>query len=244
MTATETLAPVEPSQLDRIEARLADLAAELETTRRERDRWRELTADLMPVAHGAMDLASRELEDLSRDVSLEDLASFARTAIRLLPQLELLLAQVGPATELAREASGLLAPGMTMLTDNLAVAERKGYFTFVQGLLQIVDKVVTSFGEEDLEALGANVVLILKTVQQMTQPQIMHLLSTAISDIQEVDEAPPPSAIKLLSHMRDPQVRRGLSRTLAVLGDLGAAGEAESPARKKTKDHKNPSRKG
>ncbi|MBK8076560.1 MAG: DUF1641 domain-containing protein [Kineosporiaceae bacterium] len=85
----------------------------------------------------------------------------------------------------------------------------------------MANEVVTSFGEEDLKALGANVVLILKTVQQMTQPQIMHFLSTAISDIQEVDEAPPPSAVKLLSQMRDPQVRRGLSRTLAVLGDLG-----------------------
>ncbi|MBK6874505.1 MAG: DUF1641 domain-containing protein [Kineosporiaceae bacterium] len=247
--STATTVPVDQAvdlahRLDRIEAQLVRVSDQLEATALERDRWRELTHELMPVAQGAMTVASRELEELSTEVTVEDLLRFARTAVRALPQLEALLSQVGPASELVHEATSLTGAGVGALSSALAQAEEKGYFTFLRGGAHVANEVVTSFGEEDLKALGANVVLILKTVQQMTQPQIMHFLSTAISDIQEVDEAPPPSAVKLLSQMRDPQVRRGLSRTLAVLGDLGAAGEAEPGARKKSKDHKNPSRKG
>ncbi len=221
MTAATTVDQV--GQLDRIETQLATILDELEATRRERDRWRELTHELMPVAQGAMDVASRELEGLSRDVTVEDLVRFARTAVRTLPRLEALLVQLDSMSELVHEATSLTGAGVSSLSTTLATAESKGYFTFARGTATIIEEVVESFGEEDLKALGANVVLILQTIKQMTQPQIMRFLSTTVADVQEVDDAPPPSAVNLLRQMRDPQVRRGLSRTLTVLGDLGAA---------------------
>lgn len=215
------------TQLDRIEAQLAVVLEELESTRRERDRWRELSHELMPVAQGAMTVASRELEDLSQDVTVEDLVRFGRTAARSLPRLEALLIQLDSAGELVHEATSLTGAGVASLSTTLATAEQKGYFTFAKGAASIVDEIVESFGEEDLKALGANVVLILQTVKQMTQPQIMRFLSTTVADVQEVDDAPPPSVLTLLRRLRDPHVRRGLSRTLNVLGDLGAATSGE-----------------
>jgi uncharacterized protein YjgD (DUF1641 family) len=223
MTPPTAVAQAQTSQLDRIEAQLAGIVAELEATRRERDRWRELSHELMPVAQGAMSMASRELEDLGQEVTVEDLTRFARTAVRSLPRLEALLVQLESLTELLHEATSLTGAGMATLSTTLATAGDKGYFTFVRGASAIVDEVVESFGEEDLKALGANVVLILQTVKQMTQPQILRFLSTTVAEVQEVDDAPAPSTVHLLRQMRDPQVRRGLARTLTVLGDLGAA---------------------
>ena len=119
----------------------------------------------------------------------------------------------------------LSGPVMDMLTARLAELEAKGYFTFAQGGLSIVDRVVTSFDEEDLDALGDNVVLILNTVKEMTQPEVMRLLSRTAIEVQEVEDAPPgppPSTFALLKQMRDPDVRRGLARTLTVLRSLGS----------------------
>jgi uncharacterized protein YjgD (DUF1641 family) len=224
--AAVTAVAAQTAQLDRIEARLASIAEELEATRRDRDRWRELTHELMPVAQGAMDVASRELEDLSQDVTVEDLVRFARTATRALPRLEALLVQLESLSELVHEATSLTGAGVATLSGALATAEEKGYFDFARGTAGVVEEIVSSFGEEDLEALGANVVLILQTVKQMTQPEIMRFLSTTVADVQAVPAGPPPSILHLLRQMRDPKVRRGLSRTLDVLGDLGAAGSA------------------
>jgi uncharacterized protein YjgD (DUF1641 family) len=119
----------------------------------------------------------------------------------------------------------LAGPVMQMVTSKATELESKGYFTFAQGGLQIADRVVTSFTEEDIQALGDNVVLILNTVKEMTQPEVMNLLSRTALEVQESEEAPvgpPPSAFALMRQMRDPEVRRGLARALVVLRSLGS----------------------
>ena len=221
MAPTPMAVEVPVGQLDRIETMLAEMAAELAAVRRERDALRELTHDLMPVAQGAMTVASRELEDLSRDVSVEDLTRFLRTAVRVLPRLEALLAQVGPAGELVHEVTGLTGAGMGALSERLADAERRGYFAFARGAAVVADRVVTEFGEDDLRALGDNVVLILRTVQQMTQPEVMAFLARTADDLHDGADDAAPSAIGLARRLRDPEVRRGLARALAIVRDLG-----------------------
>ncbi len=220
--ATASAPAAQQSQLDRIETQLAALAEQVAADRADRERWKELTHELMPVAQGAMTVASRELEDLSADVTVEDLVRFARSAARTLPQLESLLSAVAPATELVHEVTSLTGAGVGAVSDGLALAESKGYFTLARGGVRIVDQVAGSFGEEDLKALGDNVVLILNTVKQMTQPEVMQFLSRTALDVQGMDDGPPPSTLALLRQLRDPQVRRGLARALTVLRDFGA----------------------
>lgn len=123
------------------------------------------------------------------------------------------------------ELTELAGPVMAMLTTWTAELERKGYFGFAEGGLRIADRVVTSFDEDDIDALGDNIVLILNTVKEMTQPEVMGLLSRTAVEVQDIEDGPlgpPPSTLALLKQMRDPDVRRGLSRTLTVLRSLGA----------------------
>jgi Uncharacterized conserved protein len=68
-------------------------------------------------------------------------------------------------------------------------------------------------------------VLILNTVKEMTQPEVMSLLNRAAVEMQEIEEAPlgnPPSMFALLRAMREPEVRRGLARALVVMRSLGS----------------------
>ncbi len=64
--------------------------------------------------------------------------------------------------------------------NSLAELEQKGYFTFARGGMRIVDNVVTSFTEDDVNRLGDNVVLILNTVKDMTQPEIMNFVRNTL----------------------------------------------------------------
>jgi len=113
----------------------------------------------------------------------------------------------------------------------VSVQEHKGYFTFLRGGMYVAEQVVSEFGEEDIKALGDNIVLILKTVRNMTQPEIMALANNAVEAIRgpQTDE-PAPSALALLRELNDPQVRRGLARTLNMVKALAnePAGDAIS----------------
>ena len=87
----------------------------------------------------------------------------------------------------------------------------------------VVDRIVTGFSEEDVESLGDNVVLILQTVKEMTQPEIMAILYRMIEAIQrqqaviEAEAEEPPGFFAIAKQMRDPEIRRGMSRALNTL---------------------------
>ena len=155
-----------------------------------------------------------------------------RSLVEQLDRLSLQMTEISEELERQREMREMLlgltelaGPVMQMLTARAAELEEKGYFTFAQGGMEIADRVVTSFSEDDVKALGDNVVLILNTVKEMTQPEVMNLLSRTAVEVQEIEDSPagpPPSTFALLRQMRDPEVRRGLARALTVLRSLGS----------------------
>lgn len=216
------------ARLDRLTLLVEDMYAELAEQRAARERWAELTEVMVPVSRAAFDIATREMEDLSDDVTVEDLARFSRTAARSIPRLEALIAQLESMSELGSEATRLSGAAVAKVSDVLAEAEQKGYFTFARGGAAIADKVVTSFTEDDVDALGDNVVLILNTLKEMTQPEIMTMLRRTMLTVQEVEDThvDPPSMFALVRSMRDPQTRRGLAKVLSMLHTVGE----ESPA--------------
>ena len=98
-----------------------------------------------------------------------------------------------------------------------------------------MDRVVTSYTEEDVEALGDNIVLILNTVKEMTQPEVMSMLQRTFESVQEEEthfEETPPGALALFREMRDPDVRRGLNKVVSMLRSVGEEPAAELEGQK------------
>ena len=181
MTAEPTTVEL-AERIDRMSEQMDFIAAEMLAQKRSRETWTELSETLVPVTRGAMDVATRELDDLSDDVTADDLVRFARTAARSLPKLEAMMAQLDSLSELLHTVNSLSGAGLAKVTDVLATADEKGYFVFAREGSRIADRVVTEFTEEDVQALGDNVVTILNAVKEMTQPEVMGLVQrTAIS---------------------------------------------------------------
>ena len=211
-------------RLDHLSGQVDELVAEMRRQRESREQWSELTHELAPVARDAMDVASRELQDLSRDVTIDDVSEFARTLAVSLPKLQAMLVQLDSMAELTHEVNSIAGAGVARLSESLADAERKGYFTFARHGAEMVEEVVTSFSEDDVVALRENIVLILNTVKELTQPEVMTLLNrtgVSLQSMQDDAGEEPPTAFALVRQMRDPRVRRGLNRTLALLRTVG-----------------------
>jgi len=126
-------------------------------------------------------------------------------------------------SELIHDLSPIATQGMGTVTKAMTEAESKGYIDFAKSGLAVVDRVVTSFSEEDVEALGDNIVLILETVKEMTQPELMQMMRSTLHEVGEIEEAAvPPSMLNLLGQMREPEVRRGLASMIALLRSMGS----------------------
>jgi hypothetical protein len=71
---------------------------------------------------------------------------------------------------------------------------------------------VSEFGEKDIDALGDNIVTILATVRNLTQPEIMAMTNNALGALQTdaaVDEVPSMCLCFVISRSK---VRRGMAR--------------------------------
>ena len=229
MTAATT--PDLEAQLDRLTAQVDWMAEQMRQQQLERQKWAELVEVSTPITRDVMDRATAEMEVIGQEVTSEDLARFVRTALVSLPKLEAMLRQLDSLTELAETVSGLSAPMMAKLTELMQEADDKGYFAYAKQAAVMADNVVTEFTEEDVEALGDNLVTILHAVKEMTQPEVMALVQRTAITMQDVEDHPvaPPTLRQLVKQMRDPQTRRGLSRVLAMLNSVGAEQPAVGP---------------
>lgn len=231
-------------KIDALSEQMAYLADEARIRQMHREAYGELVRDLSPVASDAMALATRELEAIRQTADLGDLVVLMRTLIEAAPRLQRALAMVDALGELADDAMPLTSDVMVLATDQLGLMQQKGYFEFARAGLGVVDRVVAGFSEQDVEALGDNVVTILNTVKEITQPEMLVLLQRMIDALQrqqyviENETAQPPSVWALLKKMRDPDVRRGINRALTTLGSVTAetGPEAMAQIHQKTKE--------
>ncbi|NQV05192.1 hypothetical protein HQ535_01465 [bacterium] len=206
-------------KLDGLTDRVTFLAQVVEEQELRRRSWEDLRVDIAPIADQAMELVTRELDDIKDFVEPADLLRVAKRLLRDLPQIEAMLDQVQSVSALAGDIVPLGSSTVLAAMSKLDEFERKGYFTFVKGLYEVADRIVTSFDEDDLNQLGDNVVLILNTVKEMTQPEVMQLLQRTAQEVRTA-ETEELGLMRLAWRMRNPAVRRGMSRVLKVLESL------------------------
>lgn len=212
-------------KIDALTQQVAYLTEQAQRAERERQERAELMHDLTPIVNDGFRMAVEQLEEVQDYVDLGDLLRLAKRLLRNGRHFEAMLDQLESVMDLAQTVGPLTDSAFEKAVILLQEAEHKGYFAFARGGMQIADNVITSFTEEDVKRLGDNVVLILNTVKDMTQPEIMGLVRTVMAQT-EVEVAKPvkTSLPALLGQMRDPNVRRGLALTMRMLSVVGAQG--------------------
>jgi uncharacterized protein YjgD (DUF1641 family) len=209
-------------KIDMLAEQVAYLTEQARIAEQARQSREELMETMLPVAKDAMRLASEQMEEVQEYLHPEDLVRLLKKLVRHGPQIEMLVDQLDSLTDMLDVARPMLREGVDKATAMAGEFEKKGYFTFAQGGMRMMDKVVTSFNEDDVNRLGDNIVLILNTVKDMTQPEIMNFLrNTLLVASKEVEKPVSTSFLDLYRQMQDPAVRRGLALTMRVLKVVG-----------------------
>lgn len=220
-TLTADPTAVELNQkLDRLVTQIEFLTEEAQRQKRRQQEWDELKNDLIPVFNELFRLSVQQLEEIEQHAQIEDMLRLLKRLLRNTRNLEQMLDQLESFMELWQDLNPLSQDAFLTLMGRLNEMEQKGYFVFLQGGLDIVDRIVTSFDDEDVRQLGENIVLILQTVKEMTQPEIMTMMrntATVVRDEEPVDA----SLVSIIRQMNDPAVRKGLAKTLKVLSKVG-----------------------
>ena len=209
-------------QLQGIQEKLDSIQAELTVSRRHREEMQELKEDLTMVAKDLFQSAVIELEDVAPFVQTGDFLHLVKRIIRntnnissTISQLESLLDFLEDWRPIGKE---LFNDGLEKLDE----MDRKGYFAFIKEISAIMDSIVTHFSVEDVRLLSENIVMILETVKNLTQPEMLHALNNALTvyqniDIESIEEY---SAMRALRELRTPEMKRGLGFIITFLKNV------------------------
>lgn len=216
-------APATQADLALLNDKIDRLTALMEDQQRRAQMMEDLRDDMLPIVNHMVKISIDELAEIGSEFQLEDLLYLLKRLLRDTHMLVDTLNSLEALHGLKDEAQLMGQQVFNQVIEQLEALEQAGYFAFARGGMYVAERVVAEFNEQDVRDLGDNIVLILNTVKDMTQPEVMHFVrSTLLLAEKEIEKPVDTSLRSLLGQMRDPQVRRGLALTMRVLKAVGS----------------------
>ena len=130
--------------------------------------------------------------------------------------------------DLVDEMMPILRLALNVSADHLHGMDQKGYFTFGREALQVVERIVESYSEDDVRALGAHIVGIMDTVKNITQPAILQVANEATEVLQHADDVEPLGMMGMMRATRDDDTQKGMAIVFEVLRQIGRTASASA----------------
>jgi len=220
------------AKIDALTLQVQFLADEAVEQRRRRIAMEELQADLTPIATSAIGNAAVALDQAGIDGG--DLVSLAVRVAENADLLERAVAQLESINDLVVDVMPIVKQGIELAIEKAAQLEEAGYFEFAKAGIGVIDRIVTGYSKEDVEALADNVVQMLDIVKDLTQPDMLAVTQRMLDVVHKQAEisgetvTEPPSLFALAGKVRDPEVRMGIGRALDTLKAVASAGEDDA----------------
>lgn len=217
------------THLEAIDRKLAFIMEEIELQQRQRREIDDLKEDLLRVGKDMYQTALVELEDVHDSLKTGDVTFLGKKLLRNVNTLSAMFEQLESIRDFLKDAEPLARESFIDFMSTLDRLDRKGYFVFTKELGNVADRIVTSFSPEDVKNLGDNIVTILNTVKNMTQPDMLHAINNALAVYKNIDTEvrDDVSLLGLMKELNTPDARRGLAVMIRLLKSL--ATEEKTP---------------
>jgi len=215
-------------KIDSLSAEVTYLSEQAQLVERQRLERAELIRDITPLANQAFSLAIEQLEEVQENIDLNDLLRLFKRLLRNGRNLEKMLDQLESLAGLMETIGPLANDAFEKVVDITADMEAKGYFTFGRGGMKLMDNIVATYSEEDMNHLSENIGLVLNMVKEVSQPDVLNFANHTLTEVRhEIEKPVDASYMGLLRQLRDPAARRGLALTLRILNVIGAQPSAK-----------------
>ena len=184
----------------------------------------------MRVGNDLYSTAVTELEEVHDQLETGDILHLGKKLLRNVRNFNKMFDQLESARDFLEDVSPLVRESIIDYMNKLDEFDRKGYFQFLKEMTNVMDRVVTSFSVEDVKLLGDNIVTILNTVKNLTQPDMLNAINNAVSVYKKLDIEIEEkiSYFELFKRMRTPEMRRGMAFAIKFLKSLAEQQTKES----------------
>jgi len=210
------------ARVDAMDKKLDAILAFVHQQKQSTDVVEDLVNDLSIIGKDVYHSAVDELERRQVEIEPEQLTELGMSFLRNLKNFNSIMAAMESMMDLLKDLSPILNEAIIDVTKKIGEFEERGYFEFIAESGNIIDNIITGFSREDVKALADNVVMILTTVKDMTQPKMMKSMDNAVkvfSNI-ETEDIPEVSVWKLMRAMNKPEIKKGIGFIMTFMQNL------------------------
>lgn len=163
-----------------------------------------------------------ELEKQAIELDPDELKQLTINMLKNVKNINEILGLLESMMDLKKDIGPILNEMIIEFTKKMHTIEEKGYFDFAREIGRLMDNIVTNFSQEDVRQLADNVVLILQTVKNMTQPEMLVAVNNAVKVYGSIqtDDIKPYSMWQLMREMRSPEMKSALGFMVAFMKNL------------------------
>jgi uncharacterized protein YjgD (DUF1641 family) len=222
MKETVTIDTNLEDQIQILNGKLDIILEELNLQRNRREQVEDLVKDVSLVGKDLFETTVNSLDKAGIEINGYDLEKLILKIARNIKTFNMLLDSLESGNDLIKDLSPVIRQIGLDLINLLHNLEEKGYFIFFRELFDILDKVITHFTIDDLKALADNIVTILETIKNLTQPDMLKAVNNALSIYKNIDteNMEEISMFKALRMMNSKDGKRALGFIMTFLTNM------------------------
>ncbi|HDR67950.1 MAG TPA: DUF1641 domain-containing protein [Bacteroidaceae bacterium] len=183
----------------------------------------DLIADVSIVGKDIYDSTVNALDKREIEIEPNELRELGIRFIKNINNFNIMLDTLASITDLVKDAGPVANEILIDTTKKLYEFEEKGYFEFLKELGRLIDNIVTHYSEEDVRMLADNIVVIMDTLTNLTQPKILKSVNNAAKAFAaiDMDNIPEYSVWKIMREVNKPEMKRAMGFFMTLIKETG-----------------------
>ncbi len=209
-------------QINEINRKIDLIAEEIFAQRNKRIEKEDLMQDLSIIGKDMFGHTVDMLDKAGIEFDGEALTALLIKLIRNIGTFNKMMDTLESVNDFMKDASPVINQMGLDAISKFAEFEQKGYLDFARELISITDNIVNHFTVQDVRDLADNIVTILETVKNLTQPDMMGAMNNALTVFKNMDteNIPEYSMWKAFRTMQSKEMKKSIGFMITFLKNL------------------------
>lgn len=209
-------------QINDINRKLDLVLQHVDEQRLKRESVEDLLDDMSIVGKDAFQSTVAELDKRNIELNVDDLKCLSLRMLRNVDNFSQMLNTFESMMDLIKDVSPILNEMGVDVIHKFHELEQKGYFDFIWEVTRIFDNIVTNYSREEIRQLADNIPVIMETIKNLTDPEMLKALNNAVNTYRDMDpgQVKEYSLWKTFKEMRSPEMKRNMGFMMMFLKNL------------------------
>lgn len=209
-------------QLDEINQKLDLVLHYVNQQRLKSEAIEDLVTDVSIIGRDIFHDVVNELDNQNIELDIDEIKILIFKLIKNVGNFVTVLSAFESLNDFLKDAGPVANEVMIDVIKKMHEFEKKGYFEFIKELMNVFDNIITNYSGEDVRLLSANIVTIMDTIKNMTQPEMLSAMNNAVNIYKNLnpDDVEEYSMWKAFREMRTPEMKRGIGFIMLFLKNL------------------------